>query len=235
MKTRLALLALASVVPMAANANLVINGDFESGNTGFTSSHILVIGTGTALFPAPPAVPASGDGGVGNENMYNEGTYTVTNAEPGAWHALWRNDLDLTNHDRYFLVNGATQAGVGVWSQVIPGLVDGQLYRLSFDVANALSAGTAAAQLSLSLGNSIVLNVNAPAGNQQWINVFGDFIFDGSGGSSANILNAIVAEQGNDFAIDNISLEPVPEPFTVGLGALGLAAFMRKRAKKAKA
>jgi hypothetical protein len=48
-------------------------------------------------------------------------------------------------------------------------------------------------------------------------------------------LNAIVAEQGNDFAIDNISLEPVPEPFTVGLGALGLAAFMRKRAKKAKA
>ncbi|HJP83055.1 MAG TPA: hypothetical protein VJ835_06065, partial [Fimbriimonadaceae bacterium] len=225
---------LASVVPMAASANLVLNGDFEQGNTLFTSSHILVIGTGTALFPEPPVVPANGVGGVGNENMYNEGTYTVTNDEPGAWHALWRNDLDLTNHNRYLLVNGDTSAGTTVWTQNIAGLVNGQQYRLSMDLANVLGSGTAAAHLTLSLGSATLIDVFAPTGAEQWKNVFADFSFPG-GGSNASILNAVVAFEGNDFAIDNISLEPVPEPFTVGLGALGLAAFMRKRAKKAKA
>ena len=237
MNTKFALSAIALAIPFIASANLVVNGDFELGNTGFTSSHNLVIGTGTALFPAPPVAPANAVSGPGpaDDNMYDEGTYTVTNAQPGAWHALWRNDLDLIGHNRYMLINGDTAAGTTVWSQaIVPPLVDGQLYRLSFDVANVLSSGTAAAQLSLSLGNSIVLNVNAPAGNAQWQNVFGDFIFESSGGSNANILNAIVAFEGNDFAIDNIILEAVPEPFTMALGAAGIGIFLRRRMKTKK-
>ena len=32
-------LALALAIPVAANGNLIVNGDFEAGNTGFTTEY----------------------------------------------------------------------------------------------------------------------------------------------------------------------------------------------------
>jgi hypothetical protein len=61
-----ALVALAA----PARANLVDNGDFSAGDTGFSSEYYAVTGTGQASSP--------GDGSASNPyNAYNETTYAV--------------------------------------------------------------------------------------------------------------------------------------------------------------
>ncbi len=75
-------------------------------------------------------------------------------------------------------------------------------------------------------------SVSAPTGTQQWKNVALSFTYDSSWGSISNILNIETAAAGNDFGIDNISLDPVPEPATMALGAMGIAAFLRRRKLK---
>ncbi len=236
MKFKIALSALALVIPFAANANLVINGDFEAGNTGFTSDYILVDPNGTSPFPTPPAVPASSDGAPGSENMYNEGTYTVTNAQPGAWHASWRNNVDLAGHGWYMLMNGSivNPNTTRVWEQNIAALVVGTTYRLQFDIVNVFGGGENST-IRFRIGANEIASVETPSGAAQWQTVFADFLYTG-GSSDATILNAEVAEFGNDFGIDNIILEvaPVPEPFTMVLGAAGIGVFLRRRMKAKK-
>lgn len=217
-------------LPFAAQANLIVNGNFESGNTGFTTSYTYVQGTGDALYGAPPVSPANGPG----QGMYDEGRYTITNAQPGAWHGSWRNDIDLTGHGYYMLFNGSTAAGgSSVWSQTIaPPLVDGTTYKLSFDLVTVYGLDANPANINISIGTQLVGFVVAPSGTDGWSNVFLEFTYDQSWGSVANILNIETAASGNDFGIDNIVLtatNPVPEPFTMMLGAMGIGAYIRKR------
>lgn len=229
MNKKLLLSALALVVPFAAHANLIFNGDFELGNTGFGSDYTLVDPNGTSPFPTPPGSPANGNGNP--KNMYDEGTYTVTNVQPGAWHALWRNNVDLTDHNWYMLFNGATSSGKKAWTQtIVPALTVGQKYRLSFDVVTAYGNDNAPAELQLSIGGDQVASVTAPLGTEQWKNVFAEFVFTGAN-SSANILNVETTATGNDFGIDNISLEAVPEPATLACLGIGAAALLRRRRK----
>lgn len=225
MKPRILICGLALVAPLAVQANLITNGDFSLGNSGFTTSYTYVAGAGTPTFGAP-----TGSG----VDLWNEGRYTVTNTQPLAWHHLWRNNIDLTGHGYYMLFNGSTSsAGSTAWSQVIaPQLVNGQTYRLSFDLVTVYGQDLNPANLNIKIGTASVGSVIAPTGAQQWKNVFLEFTYDSSWGSSANILNIQTAASGNDFGIDNLSLTPVPEPFTMALGAMGVAAFLRKRIAK---
>lgn len=227
MKYRFLTLAALAGLPLAAHANLIFNGDFELGDVGFSSDYTLVDPNSTDPFPTPPGSPASSGGSP--VNMFDEGTYTVTDVQPGAWHIFWRNDVDLTGHGQYMLFNGATTAGQAAWSQtIVPPLIVGQQYMLSFDVVTVYGADTAPASLKVSLGGDEVISVDAPLGTEQWKNVSATFTFTGSN-SMASILNVETAATGNDFGIDNIVLEPVPEPATlVGIG-LGLMAFIRRR------
>lgn len=230
MKSKFLLCALAVVAPLAAHANLIFNGDFEAGNVGFSSDYVLVDPNGNDPFPTPPGSPANGGGSP--LNMFDQGTYTITNVQPGQWHSLWRNNVDLTGHNQYMLFNGATESGQTAWSQTIsPPLVLGQAYRLSFDVVTVYGADTAPAELRMSIGGSQLIAVTAPSGAAQWENVFADFIFTGPT-STANILNVETTASGNDFGIDNLSLTPVPEPTTIAGIGLGFMALLRRRNKK---
>lgn len=231
---RLAIFAGLLALPFAAQANLIFNGDFELGNTGFTTSYTYVPGTGTLLFGAPPIAPASGAG----QGMYDESRYTITNAQPGAWHSAWRNDIvDLApasqgGHGYYMLLNGATTGPSTAWNQSVAGLVDGTTYYFSFDLFTAYGLDNALASLQLNLGTVNLGSVIAPTGTQQWQQLFVSFVYDSSTmGNGAGILNLTNEAAGNDFGIDNIVLSttPVPEPFTMALGALGIGAYIRKR------
>jgi hypothetical protein len=77
--------------------NLVVNGDFESGNTGFATGYVL--------------------GGV-----YDPGTYTIgTNpsSAPGAW-GDWCNCGDHTSGTgNMMIVNGGNSASWPVWEGVV--------------------------------------------------------------------------------------------------------------------
>lgn len=143
---RIAFIGILVSVPFAAQANLIFNGDFSAGNTGFTTSYQYYAGTGNALFGAPPNTPANAPG----QGMYDESRYTITNAQAGAWHASWRNNLDLTGHGYYMLFNGSTATGGSTaWTQTIaPPLVHGQKYQLSFDVITVYGLDANPADLS---------------------------------------------------------------------------------------
>lgn len=215
-----------ALLPFAASANMIVNGDFEAGNTGFNTSYLYVdydLVT-DPLFGTTPGTPANNNG----QGMFDEGRYTITNAQPFAWHELWRNDVDLTGHGWYMLFNGSTTGNSNVWSQNIAGLQVGQQYELSFDIFTAYSLDTQPADLDISIGGVNVGSVIAPSGTGQWETVSLAFTFNGSS-NLASILNVETAASGNDFGIDNIAMNPVPEPTTLAVGLLGLAGFLRRR------
>lgn len=227
---KIAVLAGLLVMPFAVQANMITNGNFEAGNIGFSSSYGFVdYDNSDPLFGTPPLTPANG----GGQGMYDQGKYTITNVQPGAWHDLWRNDVNLTGHGWYMLFNGSTAGNTNAWSQNVAGLEAGKQYQLSFDIFTAYALDTEPANISISVGGSNVGSVVAPSGAGQWQNVFLNFTYTG-GTDLVSLLNIETAFSGNDFGIDNISLNPVPEPFTMTLGVLGVGAFLRRRmAKKA--
>lgn len=227
---KIAVLAGLLVLPFAVQANMITNGNFEAGNTGFNTSYGFIdYDNSDPLFGTPPITPANGLG----QGMYDPGKYTITNVQPGAWHQLWRNNVDLTGHGWYMLFNGSTTGASNAWSQNVAGLMVGQQYQLSFDIFTAFAQDTENANINISVGGNNVGSVLAPSGAGQWQNLFLTFTYTG-GTDVVSLLNTETAATGNDFGIDNISLNPVPEPFTMSLGVLGIGAFLRRRmAKKA--
>lgn len=222
---KIAVLAGLLTLPFAAQANMITNGNFEAGNTSFTTSYGYIdYDLSDPLFGTPPVSPATGSG----DGLWGEGTYTITNVQPGAWHSLWRNDVDLGDHGWYMLFNGSTTGTSNAWSQNIAGLVVGQQYQLSFDLFTAFALDTENANLNISVGGINVGSVLAPSGALQWQNLSLTFTYTG-GTDLVSLLNIETAASGNDFGIDNITLNPVPEPFTMVLGALGIGAYIRKR------
>lgn len=221
---KIAVLASLLGLPFAVQANMITNGGFEAGNIGFSSSYNFIDYDANPLFGTPPGSPATGVG----QGMFDQGTYTITNVQPGAWHSLWRNNVDLTGHGWYMLLNGSTTGSSNAWSQNVAGLQTGQMYQLSFDIFTAFAQDTEPANIQISVGGSNVGSVVAPSGAAQWQNVFLSFTYTG-GTDLVSLLNIETAFSGNDFGIDNITLNPVPEPFTMALGVLGIGAFVQKR------
>ncbi len=81
--------------------NLIINGSFESGNTGFTSEYTYVAPVFNALQP--------------------EGIYTITN--PGQTAASVHSDFSACQPQagaKYMVINGTSGFGVKVWCQTVP-------------------------------------------------------------------------------------------------------------------
>ncbi len=87
--TVIALLAVFTVPAMAAQPNLITNGDFESGNTGFTTEY-------TYLDPSK-----TGTWTLGPEYMYTVGT------DPHLYHSAWASFGDHTSGSgKMMIVNG---------------------------------------------------------------------------------------------------------------------------------
>ena len=86
---------------MNYTGNLVVNGDFESGNSGFTSGY--VVGTG-------------GSWG----QLSAEGTYAIT-TDPHLVHSNFSScsDVGTTAPGNMLVVNGATVPNTIVWQEVI--------------------------------------------------------------------------------------------------------------------
>ncbi|MFN3555397.1 MAG: hypothetical protein ACK4VN_05495, partial [Bacteroidales bacterium] len=119
--------------------NLIVNGDFSDGNTGFDTDYFFVdpvTGASNALVP--------------------EGRYTVA-TNPRTYHPNFVNLPD--NTDPFLIVNGHTvqtmqQQGIDneyaiVWQQEILGVEEGKDYEFSFDLRSLVT--TAPAQLSITI------------------------------------------------------------------------------------
>lgn len=167
---------------------LVNNGDFSQGNTGFNSSYTFLQG------------PA---------NIMNEGFYTVID-NPNAIHSGYTACPDhTTGNGEQMVINGATQPNVTLWCQTIT-VNPNTDYLFSTWVQSVV--GSNPAQLQFSINGVNLGTVFSPSGSVcQWSEFF--TVWNSGVATIANIciVNQNTQAGGNDFALDDISfMECVP-------------------------
>jgi hypothetical protein len=214
-------------VSQAWAQNLVINGNFEAGNTAFTSDYIYA---GVAGTPSPTS---------GNPNtLWDEGTYSV-GTDPFSFHSSWASFGDhTTGTGNMLLVNGAANP-VTVWQGTLSSpLVAGQTYEFSAWVANLYpppvgvgTTPTEPAQLQFSVGGNTIGSIYTAPGVGVWSEFTATFV---AGVEPIAVLDLQTAPNGNDFTLDDISITTIaaPEPATLalaGLSGLSLLLFRRQR------
>ncbi|MBK8245166.1 MAG: gliding motility-associated C-terminal domain-containing protein [Saprospiraceae bacterium] len=157
--------------------NLIINGDFESGNTGFS--------TGYNFSPVNTT----------------EGEYIVT-ANPSTWNGGFSPCGDHTSGGgNMLLLNGHPNAGTNCWCQTIA-TVPGRTYEFSFWSQSVVASNIA--QLGVKLnGNAIGSTI---AGGLCAWELFTVTFVATSASSQLCIAETSGIRGGNDFALDDITL-----------------------------
>ena len=208
----------------SARANLIPNGDFESGNTGFT--------TGYTYSPG---------------DLWSEGTYDIA-SNPANDHPLWASFGPHTG-TAMMLVNGAQVAGVNVWGVGAIAVSAKTSYIFSTWIASNYATSPAILDFSANgqqLGSAFTASTTTGLFQQ-----FYATWYSGSATSvTLSIVNQNTAFSGNDFALDDISLDTsvpttgtsvggisdpsavaVPEPTSLamlGIGMLGVFGARRR-------
>ncbi len=193
-----------------AEAQTVVNGNFESGNTGFTSDY---------TYTTASADPA---------------TYWIT-TNPSLWHGAFAGFGDhTTGSGLMMIVNGATTPQT-IWRQTVTGLTPGTIY--NFRSWGAVAHGGASTidfyVNSVKIGDFTATNLGEwTSGQSQWNS--------GAATSAVlELRNSSLGFVGNDFALDDISFtadrapSAVPEPssallFLPALAAIGILKRRRK-------
>lgn len=224
-----AVVATAHAAPILG-PNLVANGNFEAGNTGFTSQY---------------QYSATGGGA--------EGVYDVdTSANP--WNGNWVTVGDhTTGQGKFMMINGATtltnpaprvtwRSDLEVWRSQPFQVFAGGTYHFE---AWAMSAccltrndpSPAQLRFQIDLGGNSFFGIaagTAPAVSGVWQRLYASWTAPADATISLRLLNDNTARSGNDFAVDDIHFgAAVSEPATLallGAGLLGLATLRRRRA-----
>lgn len=170
--------------------NLIVNGDFEAGNTGFVTDY--VIGTG---------------GNFGQLSL--EGTYAITSS-PSAAHSNFNScsDHTPTPGTEMMVVNGSGNSNTKVWCQTMS-VSPNTDYQFSTWASSALNDANVA-QLQFSINSSTLGAVfSPPSTGCSWT----QFSQNWNSGIQTNaqicIVNQNIGISGNDFMIDDISFAPI--------------------------
>lgn len=208
--------AAAAAMASGAQAAGVVNGDFSAGNTGFTSGY-------GYLAPA------------GQFTLYPEGYYTV-DTNPNNVHNLWSSFGDhTTGSGEMMIVNGAPNANVTVWDEIVSGLAANTNYFFSAWVAS--SYPTNPAVLDFSINGSSIGSLTPPTTTGQWTQFYVQWNSGANTSADIALVNQNTVRDGNDFALDDIAFGTtnpggVPEPasWSLMIGGLGLTgALLRRR------
>ena len=173
----------------------VFNGDFEQGNTGFTSAYTY------------------------STNLYPESTYSV-----GSYAGDFHPDFVGTGHGgtgNFMIINGATSPNTNIWTEQITVSPD-TYYAFSTWVCTVSPAGDVA-RLQFSI-NGVQLGevFSAPPYTGEWLQFYELWYSGTSTTATITILNQNTVGSGNDFGLDDISfcelvLLGAPQcPITVG-------------------
>lgn len=190
--------AFAGIVP----GNLITNGHFESGNVGFTSDYRYV----------SVASRAGGQDNLGS--LSPEEVYAI-GLDPWLYHALWTSFKDHTFADGtglMMIVNGndvpVTPLPV-VYRTESAATVPGQIYDFSFWGATSYPA--AYANLDVFINGANVGSFTAPSAVAAWSEFSCQWVADDTK-AIIEIVDTNMTHTGNDFALDDVVLTPVPDP-----------------------
>ena len=167
--------------------NLIVNGDFSAGVSGFTSDYAWPP-TGGSFGPLSP-----------------EGQYQVTN-NPNSQHANFAACGDATGDGNMMVVNGAGTPNVDVWCQNI-GVSPFTDYEFSAWLASVVSGSPA--QLQFSINGQLLGFFNASAATCNWQQFSQQWNSTGNSSATICIVNQNTATGGNDFALDGLSFAEV--------------------------
>jgi cysteine-rich repeat protein len=167
--------------------NLIQNGSFDQGSTGWTSAY---------TWTNPATVNA----------IYNEGTWSIS-ADAHHLHSAIASGFkdaegSASNMAAYF--NGASTALDALTQSV--NLTAGKTYVLSMYVTNWGGAGDSPyPKLSISVGGQ-VLTTDLSLSSSTWQRVGGTFVAASTGPAILKVVDSVTAGAGNDFAVDAVIL-----------------------------
>jgi hypothetical protein len=178
-------------------ANLIVNGGFESGNTGFTSTYTAYSGAQYGTTPG------------------NNGYYTISNQ--GINQCQYFSTTGVANQPSlppysggfYFIGDGATTS-TDVWSQTISGLTSGLVYKFQYYYAAADPDATHAVLHTAITGGTVSGSDVTASSATTWTQA--TYTFTASGTSATITISNLTSTgntNGNDFYLDNMEfLEP---------------------------
>jgi hypothetical protein len=205
MRVMLMAAAAAALATSAQAANLVVNGDFEAGDTGFSSDYVLHIPT------------------------VNQAEYSITTS-PFLVHGGFANYGDHTSGSgNMMVVNGSNATTDRVWYEDGLSVLSGTTYYFSTWISSAHPASPA--QLAFSInGVQIGATFMASATTGLWQQFYATWNSGAATTADVALVNQNTAFGGNDFALDDIVLDTlrpdaaIPEPRTWALMILGFGA-----------
>ena len=170
--------------------NQIVNGDFEAGNTGFTTGY--TVGTG-------------GTWGL----VSNPGTYAIVTS-PFAAHSNFTACADHTPAPgtQMMVVNGSGTPGINVWCQNVP-VQSNTDYQFGTWVTNALNEVNVA-QLQFTInGTSIGPVFSTSTIGCTWQQYFQVWNSGLNNSAQICIANQNINPGGNDFVLDDITFKPI--------------------------
>jgi hypothetical protein len=208
------MLMLIFTIPAIATQNLIVNGDFEAGNTGFSTGYTYTT------------------------DLIEQSCYAI-DILPDGHHST--RPYDIASHGDHtsgqgnmMIVNGSTTPDVTVWEQTVS-VSPNTSYEFSIWVSNWINWNVNPAHLeyfmnNVSLGSTFVPDAPAP-GEDPWINA--SYLWQSGFETTTATIKIVDIETAfsvNDFAIDDISLSQTPEPATLFLLTLGGLVLRRRKA-----
>lgn len=171
------------VIP-PCGTNLIVNGGFEAGNTGFTSGYTFKVDL--------PNV---------NNELIPENSYGVDD-NINTYHP----SMSGTGRSGNFLmVNGNTQSLKTVWAQSV-NVIAGKQYQVSAWVQNLFPS--APAVLRFSVGGNLIGTFSA-TGVAAYQEFTATYLATTNGPVDFTIVNSNLTKIGNDFGIDDISFSEI--------------------------
>ncbi len=163
----------------APGAESVVNGNFDNGNTGFTSDYEY------------------------NSNLWNEGTYFVDSDA-----SLHHENFHGTGHGdggNFMMVNGAINPGTQVWTQQIT-VNPNKYYAFSTWACTLAGGASQVARLQFSINGTQIGDIfSAPDQTQVWQQFYELWYSGNATTATITILNQNTGGDGNDFGLDDIS------------------------------
>ena len=204
-----AVLAITLFTARFACADILINGNFEAGDTGFTASAAYTYSASTDVGP---------------------GDYGVLSNPQEAGSAFFSIGDHTTGTGKMLFVDASPTPLTAFWSETVPVTPDTDYSFSGFAREVDTFPNTATLRLLVdasALGADAPLGLGSSSGNWQ---AFGDEF--NSGANTSITLSLVDANPnpatGNDFVVDDLSLSPtpVPEPHSAVLVAIGAAILL---------